>query len=131
MRGCIRNQLGDNQQGDKRVSENDIYNKIGCLRVEELEGFVASSNWRCQHCGSNGFAVEEYSDTGWCAVSATPYIAFDEDEKHFAEKAVGFPAYTVICTGCFATTRYHAIRVVEAIEAGAREKGKTKIIEAT
>jgi len=87
------------------------------MKLEDLENFLTSHGWNCQHCGNDKFEIEEYADTDWCAVSATPYITYDEETEQYAECAAGFPAYTILCSKCFATTKYHAVKVAEAIEA--------------
>ena len=46
------------------------------MKLEDLEGFIAKHGWNCQHCGNHEFEIEEYADTGWCAVSATPYVTY-------------------------------------------------------
>lgn len=103
------------------MSSENVNDSIGCMKLEDLEGFVASHGWKCQHCGNEGFEIEQYADTGWCAVSATPYVKYKEKKERFTECGSGFPAYTVLCSNCFAITRYHAVKVAEAIETTEKE----------
>lgn len=103
------------------MTDKDLYDSIGRLKLEDLEGFVSSHGWNCQHCGNESFQIEEFADTGWCAVSATPYVRFKQKKERYSECGVGFPAYTVICSQCFATTKYHAAKVAEAIQSTEQE----------
>ena len=103
------------------MTDEKFLDSIGRLNVENLEGFVSSHGWKCQHCGNDEFEVEEYADTGWCAVSATPYVRYKEKKERYSECGVGFPAYTVFCSKCFASTKYHAVKVAEAIQSSEEE----------
>ena len=99
------------------------------MKLEDLESFVASHGWKCQHCDSHEFEIEEYADTGWCAVSATPYVKYKEKKERYSECGAGFPVYTVLCSKCYATTRYHAARIAEAIETKESHWPVPKIVE--
>jgi predicted nucleic-acid-binding Zn-ribbon protein len=103
------------------MTDKNLYSSIGRLKLEDLEGFVSSNGWKCQHCANENFEIEQFADTGWCAVSATPYVRFKEKKDRYSECGVGYPAYTVICSRCFATTKYHAVKVAEAIQKTEKE----------
>ena len=86
------------------------------MKLEDLESFISSHGWKCQHCDNDKYEIEEYADTGWCAVSATPYIKYKEKKERYSECGAGFPAYTIQCTKCFATTKYNAEKIAASIE---------------
>lgn len=113
------------------MSNTSLYNKIGCMKLEDLESFITGHGWECHHCGNQEFEIEEYADTGWCAVSATPYVTYETKEERYSECGAGFPAYTILCTKCFATTKYHAARLAEAIEPEETSWPAPKIVEAS
>lgn len=111
------------------MNNKSLYNSIGCMKLEDLESFIAGHGWECQHCDSHEFEIEEYADTGWCAVSATPYVKYKEKKERFSECGAGFPEYTIQCSKCFATTRYNAVKIAEAIEAESKNWPAPKIVE--
>ena len=113
------------------MNNTDLYNSIGCMRLEDLESFIDSHGWECQHCGNHEYQIEEYADTGWCAVSATPYVKYKEKKERFSECGAGFPAYTILCSKCFATTKYHAVKITEALERKEKTYPAPKIVEAS
>ena len=90
--------------------------KIGMLDLDQLESFITGLGWSCNHCGNDDFLIEEYSNTGWCSVSAMPYVAMGNDDERFYTTGNGFPAYTVLCSNCFAVTKYHSIKLLEKLE---------------
>ena len=101
------------------------------MKLEDLESFISSRGWECQHCGKHEFEIEEYADTGWCAVSATPYVTYKQKKERYSECGAGFPAYTVMCSSCFATTKYHAARIAETMETKEKSYPAPKIVEAS
>ena len=113
------------------MNNTNLYNIIGCMKLEDLESFISSHDWKCQHCGNQGFEIEEYADTGWCAVSATPYVTYKKKKERYSECGAGFPVYTVVCSKCFATTKYHAAKIAEAIETQSKNWPAPKIVEAS
>ena len=113
------------------MSNKKLYNSIGCMKLEDLREHIAGLGWKCQHCEHQEVEIEEYADTGWCAVSATPYVKYKAKKEHYSECGAGFPAYTILCSNCFAATRYHAIKIAEAMEAKSGSWPAPKIVEAS
>jgi hypothetical protein len=113
------------------MKNTSLYNRIGCMKLEDLEGFIAKHGWNCQHCGNHEFEIEEYADTGWCAVSATPYVTYKKKKERYSECGTGSPAYTILCSKCFATTKYDAARIADAIETKSNDWPAPKIVEAS
>ena len=92
-----------------------VFPKIGMFKIEQLEAFINKCGWKCSYCNNDEFIIEEYANTGLCSVSATPYVALANNANHFSQTGNGFPAYTVLCSRCFAVTKYHAVYLLESL----------------
>jgi hypothetical protein len=67
----------------------------------------------------------------WRAVSATRYVTYKKKKERFSECGAGLPAYTMLCTKCFVTTKYHAARIAAAIETKTSNWPAPRIVEAS
>ena len=88
--------------------------EVGQLTVSEFGDFLSEKGWKCSHCDNTEYLIEEFAQTRRCAVSSMPYVAAS-DKGEFYITGSGAPSYTILCSNCFAVTKYNALRVIRTV----------------